>query len=100
MVPGGFEVMSSVTPVHLSALGVSHSLINARFGSKHVLWYATVDWTFEPLTRKLAGAFAPTLTDPLGARLTRRARAQGDHRARWTRSHEACDDGSRNRRPA
>ena len=46
-------------------LGVSHSLINARFGSKQDLWYATVDWAFEPLARKLAGAFDPTLTDPL-----------------------------------
>ena len=28
-------------------LGVSHSLINARFGSKQDLWYTTVDWAFE-----------------------------------------------------
>src|ERR671916_1789394 len=46
-------------------LGVSHSLINARFGSKEGLWYATVDWGFQPLVAKLATAFDPTLTDPL-----------------------------------
>jgi AcrR family transcriptional regulator len=46
-------------------LGVSHSLINGRFGSKEALWYATVDWAFEPLVTKLASAFDPTLTDPL-----------------------------------
>jgi AcrR family transcriptional regulator len=46
-------------------LGVSHSLINARFGSKQDLWYATVDWAFAPLATKLASAFDPTLTDPL-----------------------------------
>ena len=46
-------------------LGVSHSLINARFGSKQDLWYATVDWAFEPLVTKVAYAFDPTLTDPL-----------------------------------
>ena len=47
-------------------LGVSHSLINERFGSKQDLWYATVDWAFEPLVTKLAtSAFDPTLTDPL-----------------------------------
>jgi AcrR family transcriptional regulator len=47
-------------------LGVSHSLINERFGSKQDLWYATVDWAFEPLVTKLATtAFDPTLTDPL-----------------------------------
>ena len=46
-------------------LGVSHSLINGRFGSKEALWYATVDWAFEPLVTKFASAFDPTLTDPL-----------------------------------
>src|SRR5918999_5936808 len=46
-------------------LGVSHGLINARFGSKEGLWYATVDWGFQPLVAKLATAFDPTLTDPL-----------------------------------
>jgi AcrR family transcriptional regulator len=46
-------------------LGVSHSLINARFGSKESLWYATVDWAFGPLAARLASGFDPTLTDPL-----------------------------------
>jgi AcrR family transcriptional regulator len=46
-------------------LGVSHSLINARFGSKEGLWYATVDWAFAPLAAKLQTAFDPTLSDPL-----------------------------------
>jgi TetR/AcrR family transcriptional regulator len=46
-------------------LGVSHSLINARFGSKEDLWYATVDWAFQPLAAKLQRIFDPTLTDPL-----------------------------------
>jgi TetR/AcrR family transcriptional regulator len=27
-------------------LGVSHNLINQRFGSKEALWYAVVDWIF------------------------------------------------------
>jgi AcrR family transcriptional regulator len=46
-------------------LGVSHNLINGRFGSKEGLWYATVDWAFQPLVARLATAFDPTLTDPL-----------------------------------
>ena len=46
-------------------LGVSHSLLNARFGSKKDLWYATVDWAFEPLATTIKTAFDPTLTDPL-----------------------------------
>jgi AcrR family transcriptional regulator len=55
-------------------LGVSHALINARFGSKEGLWYATVDWAYGPLVTKLASAFDPTLTDPLDQlRLTVRA---------------------------
>jgi AcrR family transcriptional regulator len=45
-------------------LGVSHSLLNARFGSKEAPWYAIVDWAFEPLEHRLATAFDPTLTDP------------------------------------
>lgn len=47
------------------ALGGSHNLLNGRFGSKEALWYATVDWAFEPLAMRLATAFDPTLTDPL-----------------------------------
>lgn len=46
-------------------LGGSHNLLNGRFGSKEALWYATVDWAFQPLVIRLATAFDPTLTDPL-----------------------------------
>ena len=46
-------------------LGVSHSMLTARFGSKEALWYATVDWAWQPLVMRLATAFDPTLTDPL-----------------------------------
>jgi AcrR family transcriptional regulator len=46
-------------------LGGSHNLLNGRFGSKEALWYATVDWAFQPLVTRLATAFEPTLTDPL-----------------------------------
>ena len=47
-------------------LGGSHNLLNGRFGSgKEALWYAAVDWAFQPLVMRLATAFDPTLTDPL-----------------------------------
>src|SRR6266478_1216712 len=46
-------------------LGGSHNLLNGRFGSKEALWYATVDWAWQPLVMRLATAFDPTLTDPL-----------------------------------
>src|SRR6201997_1462945 len=46
-------------------LGASHNLLHGRFGSKEALWYATVDWAFQPLVTRLATAFDPTLTDPL-----------------------------------
>ena len=46
-------------------LDVSHNLINGRFGSKEALWYATVDWAFEPLALRVATAFDPLLTNPL-----------------------------------
>jgi AcrR family transcriptional regulator len=46
-------------------LGVSHNLLNGRFGSKEALWYATVDFGFSPLLRIMQGIFDPTLTDPL-----------------------------------
>src|SRR5690349_2643425 len=46
-------------------LGGSHNLLNGRFGSKEALWFATVDWAFAPLSRKMTGAFDPTFTDPL-----------------------------------
>jgi TetR/AcrR family transcriptional regulator len=46
-------------------LGVSHNALNGRFGSKEALWYATIDWAFQPLVLRLATAFDPTVTDPL-----------------------------------
>jgi TetR/AcrR family transcriptional regulator len=46
-------------------LQVSHNLINGRFGSKEALWYATVDWAFQPLAQRVATAFDPLLTSPL-----------------------------------
>jgi AcrR family transcriptional regulator len=46
-------------------LGASHNLLNGRFGSKEKLWYATIDWAFQPLAARLATAFDPTVTDPL-----------------------------------
>jgi TetR/AcrR family transcriptional regulator len=46
-------------------LGVSHSLLHQRFGSKDGLWHAAVDWGFGDMARELASAFDPTLTDPL-----------------------------------
>src|ERR1700737_50099 len=46
-------------------LGGSHNLLNGRFGSKEALWYATVDWAFQPLGQRRATAFDPTLTVPL-----------------------------------
>jgi TetR/AcrR family transcriptional regulator len=46
-------------------LGVSHNALNGRFGSKEALWYATVDWAFQPLVLRLATAFDPTVIDPL-----------------------------------
>ena len=46
-------------------LGISHNALSGRFGSKEALWYATVDWAFQPLVLRLATAFDPTVTDPL-----------------------------------
>ena len=46
-------------------LDVSHNLINGRFGSKEALWYATVDWAFQPLAVRVGTAFDPLLTSPL-----------------------------------
>src|SRR3978361_381035 len=43
-------------------LGVSHNALNGRFGSKEALWYATVDWAFQPLVLRVAAAFDPTRT--------------------------------------
>jgi AcrR family transcriptional regulator len=46
-------------------LGVSHNLINQRFGSKAGLWRAAVDHGFGGLVRHMEGVFDPTLSDPL-----------------------------------
>jgi AcrR family transcriptional regulator len=46
-------------------LGVSHNLINQRFGSKDGLWRAAVDWAFGELIAKLPTAVDPTVSDPL-----------------------------------
>jgi AcrR family transcriptional regulator len=46
-------------------LGVSHSAIYQRFGSKDGLWHAAVDHGFGQITRHMADVFDPTLTDPL-----------------------------------
>jgi AcrR family transcriptional regulator len=46
-------------------LGVSHALINQRFGSKAQLWRAAVDFGFGRITNDLAQVFDPTVTDPL-----------------------------------
>jgi len=46
-------------------LGVSHSLLHQRFGSKDGLWHAAVDWGFGGMANELARAVDPTLTDPL-----------------------------------
>ena len=46
-------------------LGGSHNLLTGRFGSKEALWYATVDWAFQPLVLRLATAFDPTVSDPV-----------------------------------
>jgi AcrR family transcriptional regulator len=55
-------------------LGGSHNLLSGRFGSKEALWYATVDWAFEPLVLRLATAFDPTVSDPVEQlRITMRA---------------------------
>lgn len=46
-------------------LGVSHSLINQRFGSKLELWRAAVDHGFGRLVGRMEGVFDPTISDPL-----------------------------------
>ncbi|MGW6425111.1 TetR/AcrR family transcriptional regulator [Nocardia sp. NPDC055053] len=46
-------------------LGVSHNLINQRFGSKQGLWRAVVDWAFGNLVAELGALLDPTLDDPL-----------------------------------
>jgi AcrR family transcriptional regulator len=46
-------------------LGVSHSAIYQRFGSKDGLWHAAVDHGFGRITRHMADVFDPTLTDPV-----------------------------------
>jgi len=44
-------------------LGVSHSWVNQRFGSKARLWYVTVDHAFGRQAATIT--FDPTITDPL-----------------------------------
>jgi AcrR family transcriptional regulator len=46
-------------------LGVSHSLIAQRFGSKADLWRAAVDHGFGRISRHMADVFDPTVSDPL-----------------------------------
>jgi AcrR family transcriptional regulator len=46
-------------------LGVSHSVIAQRFGSKDALWHAAVDHGFGRIARHMADVYDPTLTDPL-----------------------------------
>ena len=50
----------------VQAAGVPQGSFTNHFGSKEALWYATVDWAFQPLVLRLATAFDPTVTDPLG----------------------------------
>jgi AcrR family transcriptional regulator len=59
----GFDGMSVRT---LNAeLGVSHNLINKRFGSKDDLWRAAVDHGFGQMVRHMESVFDPTISDPL-----------------------------------
>src|SRR5260221_10630917 len=55
-------------------LGVSHNLLNRRFGSKEQLWRATVDRFIGEVVDELAAAAPDDETDPLGTlrRLIRR----------------------------
>ena len=46
-------------------LGVSHNLINQRFGSKRELWKAAVDHGFGAIVRVMESVFDPTISDPL-----------------------------------
>jgi AcrR family transcriptional regulator len=46
-------------------VGVSHNLINQRFGTKEDLWRAAVDYGYGNLAEHIRGSFDPTLTDPL-----------------------------------
>src|ERR1700754_4733536 len=59
----GYDGMSIRTLTR--EIGVSHSLIHQRFGSKEQLWRSAVDHGFSQITRDLADVFDPTLTDPL-----------------------------------
>jgi AcrR family transcriptional regulator len=59
----GYDGMSVRT---LNAdLGVSHNLINKRFGSKEELWRAAVDHGFGAMVRHMESVFDPTISDPL-----------------------------------
>ena len=46
-------------------LGVSHSLISQRFGTKRELWLAAAEHGFGRMSRHMADVFDPTITDPL-----------------------------------
>jgi len=46
-------------------LGVSHNLLNRRFGSKEQLWRATVDRWIGEVVAELATAIPDDATDPL-----------------------------------
>jgi AcrR family transcriptional regulator len=46
-------------------LGVSHTLISQRFGSKRALWQAAVDHGFGRIRRHMDDVFDPTVSDPL-----------------------------------
>jgi AcrR family transcriptional regulator len=59
----GYEGMSIRTLTR--EIGVSHSLIHQRYGSKEQLWRAAVDHGFGQITHDLADVFDPTLSDPL-----------------------------------
>jgi AcrR family transcriptional regulator len=46
-------------------LGVSHSLISQRFGTKRELWLAAAEHGFGRMSRHMADVFDPTISDPL-----------------------------------
>lgn len=50
-------------------LGVSHNLLNQRFGTKDDLWRAAVDWGFDRMRAALAGAGIPPDTGDAVERL-------------------------------
>jgi AcrR family transcriptional regulator len=46
-------------------LGVSHSLISQRFGTKRDLWRAAAEHGFGRMSQHMADVFDPTVSDPL-----------------------------------